>query len=72
MDQESPPHCRDAGALSGNETQFVFTEDDMRDSDADLVNRLALGNSFIPSFPLSFCGIYIQQLGLSCIDISTA
>ena len=52
MDQESPPHCRDAGAQSGNETQFVFFEDDMRDSDADLVNRLALGNSLYPFFSI--------------------
>ena len=52
MDQESPPHCRDTGAQSGNETQFVFTEDDMRDSDADLVNRLALGNFFYPLFSI--------------------
>ena len=72
MDQESPPHCRDAGAQSGNETQFVFSEDDMRDSDADLINRLALGNFQYPLFSLSFCGIYNQQLGLSCVDISTA
>ena len=50
MEQESPPHCRDAGALSGNETQFVFSEEDVRDSDADLVNRLALGNFPYPLF----------------------
>ena len=71
MNQESLPHFHDAGAQSGNETQFVFSEEDVRDSDADQVNRVALGNSLSP-FPLSFCEIYIQQLGLSCVGIFTA
>ena len=39
----------DLGAQSGHQTQFQFSEGDVRDSDANLVNRPALGKLVIPS-----------------------
>ena len=54
MDEKSLPLRRDAGGLSGNETQYLFSEGDMRDSDADLITRPARGMSIVlKSFKLS-------------------
>ena len=33
---------------SGHETQFLFSEGDMRQSDADEIRQPAFGKSFIP------------------------
>ena len=38
----------ESGVVTGNETQFLFSDGDMRDSDADLVNRPAIGKHVIP------------------------
>ena len=47
----NPTSCRvDPGAQSGHETQFLFSEGDMRDSDADLIDQPTLGMQFIPAF----------------------
>ena len=35
-------------AVSGNESQYVFSEGDVQDSDADLVNRFIPGEFSIP------------------------
>ena len=48
MDQEPPPSRRDTGAQSGNETQFVFSEGDIYQSDGDIVRRQATGGFVIP------------------------
>ena len=40
----------DPGVQSGHETQFLFSEGDVRDSDADLIKQSALGKQFIPAF----------------------
>ena len=54
MDEKSLLLGRDTGVLSGNETQYLFSEGDVRDSDADLISRPARGLSIIPkSFKLS-------------------
>ena len=54
MDQEPPPFCRDTGAQSGNETQFLFSEGDIYPSDADVARRQTTGEFVIPrSFKLS-------------------
>ena len=53
MDQEPPPSCRDTGAQSGNETQFVFSEGDIYQSDGDIIRRQATGGLILPG-PLSF------------------
>ena len=54
MDQETPRSRLDAGAQSGNETQFVFSEGDIYPSDADIVRRHATGEFGVPhSFKLS-------------------
>ena len=55
----------DPGAQSGHETQFLLSDGEVRDSDADLVNRQVLGKFSYPHLPFSLCEIYIQQLGLS-------
>ena len=39
----------DSGLVSGNETQFVFSERDMRHSDAENVRRAAVGECITPS-----------------------
>ena len=53
MDQDPPPFQRDTGARSGNETQFVFSEGDIYQSDGDIVRRQATGEFVIPrSFKL--------------------
>ena len=38
----------DSGLVSGNETQFVFSEGDMRHSDADEVRRTTASEYIIP------------------------
>ena len=42
----------DPGAQSGQETQFLFSEGDVRDSETDLVSQRVLGENFlfIPAF----------------------
>ena len=40
----------ESGFQSGHETQFVFSEGDIHESDADLDRRPALGRIFIPAF----------------------
>ena len=47
----------DAGAQSGNETQYLFTEGDVRDSETDFFSRQVPGKLIFPC-PLSFCEIY--------------
>ena len=39
----------ESGAVSGNGTQFLFSDVDVRESDADLFHRPALGKYSIPS-----------------------
>ena len=41
----------DSSLVSGNKTQFVFSEGDMRHSDADEVRR-ATASEFIIPFPI--------------------
>ena len=49
--------ANDPGVQSGQETQFLFSEGDVRDSETDLVSRRVLGENFplYPRFPLSLC-----------------
>ena len=44
--------ANDPGAQSGQETQFLFSEGDVRDSETDLVSQRVLGENFffIPAF----------------------
>ena len=44
----------ESGAVSGNETQFVFSDDDVRTSDADNVHRPALGKFCYSEFHYAF------------------
>ena len=44
----------DPGAQSGHETQYVFSEGEMRLSDADNVRSRAVGKYFLFPDPLSF------------------
>ena len=39
-----------SGFQSGHETQFLFSEKDVRDSEADFVDQSTLGKQLIPSF----------------------
>ena len=48
MNQEPPLSRRDAGAQSGNETQFVFSEGDIYQSDGDIDRRQATGGLILP------------------------
>ena len=48
MDQEPPPSRRDTGAQSGNETQFMFSEGDIYQSDGDIIRRQATGGLILP------------------------
>ena len=48
MDQEPPPFRRDTGAQSGSETQFLFSEEDVYQSDGDFVRQQATGGFVIP------------------------
>ena len=44
--------ANDPGVQSGQETQFLFSEGDVRDSETDLVSQRDLGENFlfIPAF----------------------
>ena len=42
------PPAFDPGAQSGYETQFVFSEGDVRNSDADDIHRVVVGKFTIP------------------------
>ena len=44
--------ANDPGVQSGQETQFLFSEGDVRDSETDLVSQRVLGENFlfIPAF----------------------
>ena len=48
MDQNPPSLQRDTGAQSGNETQFVFSEGDIYQSDGDVIRRQATGELILP------------------------
>ena len=48
MDQNPPSLRRDTGAQSGNETQFVFSEGDIYQSDGDVIRRQATGELILP------------------------
>ena len=45
----------DPGAQSGHETQCVFSEGDVHQSDADDIRPRAVGKCFLFPGPLSFC-----------------
>ena len=66
--------ANDPGVQSGQETQFLFSEADVRDSETDYASQRAPGKHFpfYPHFPLSLCEIYFRQLGFSCSSIFTA
>ena len=51
MNRRCPSVRHDAGAQSGNETQYLFTEGDVRDIETDLFSRPVPGKLL---FPLSF------------------
>ena len=59
----------ESGAVSGNAAHFLFSDGDVRESDADIIPRPALGKF---AFPNSIMLCEIQQLGLFCSSISTA
>ena len=44
----APRGFTDSGLVSDNETQFVFSEENLRHSDADEVRRSAVGEFTIP------------------------
>ena len=48
MDQEPPPLRRDTGAQRGKETQFVFSEGDIYQSDGDIIRQQATCGFVIP------------------------
>ena len=48
MDSRPTAPSVDPGAQSGHETQYVFSEGDMRQSDADDIRPRAVGEYFIP------------------------
>ena len=39
-----------SGFQSGQETQFLFSEKDVRDSETDFIDQSTLGKQLIPSF----------------------
>ena len=45
---------RVSGFQSGHDTQFLFSEKDVRDSEADFIDQSTLGKQFIPAFHLAF------------------
>ena len=51
MNRRSSSVRHDAGTQSGNETQYLFTEGDVRDSETDLFSQPVPGKLI---FPLSF------------------
>ena len=51
MNRKFPSVSHDAGTQSGNETQYLFSKADVRDSETDLFSRPVLGKLV---FPLSF------------------
>ena len=61
------------GAQSGNEIQFVFSETDVRQSDADESRRLLFGKLIVPSYlRLLLNIIQISSLAFSTFCNSTA
>ena len=54
MDSRPIASVVDPGAQSGHETQYVFSEGDMRHSDADNVRSRAVSKYFLFPDPLSF------------------
>ena len=55
MDSRPIASVVDPGAQSGHETQYVFSEGDMRHSDADNVRSRAVSKYFLFPDPLGFC-----------------
>ena len=48
MDSRPTVSSVDPGAQNGHETQYMFSEGDMRQSDADDIRPRAVGEYFIP------------------------
>ena len=52
----------DSGMQSGNDTQYVFSEGDVQDSDADRSDVPQVAGMFTFPVPLSFCELYLCKL----------
>ena len=49
----------DSGMQSGNDTQYVFSEGDVQDSDADRSAVPQVAGMFTFPVPLGFCELYL-------------
>ena len=52
----------DSGMQSGNDTQYLFSEGDVHDSDADRSAVPQVAGRFTFPVPLSFCELYLCKL----------